>query len=245
MLLCNRKEMEEKIKTILIDDEPLARQELRYMLGSYPEIDVIAEADNVDTAIEKIKLYQPHLIFLDVNMPEKTGFDLLAELDTAPIVIFLTAYDQFAIKAFEENALDYLLKPTKTVRLNKALEKVKEELLKRNNLYYLLHQQLFLKDGDKCFFVKLKDIYLLESRANYTVFYFNNTNCTVHRTMKQVEEALPVDIFFRANRQQIIGMQHITNVENHYKGGLTVTVKNKKIEVSQRSGVEFKAKRGI
>jgi two-component system, LytTR family, response regulator len=233
------------VKTILIDDELLARQELRFMLSEFPAISIEAEADNVDDALLKIERYKPDLIFLDINMPEKNGFELLQQLADVPIVVFVTAYDQYAIKAFEENALDYILKPTRRERLAQALERVGEEIAKRNNLFHLLNRQIFLKDGSKCYFIKLKDIHLVESMGNYTRFYFDNKICSVHRTMKQVEDGLPPAIFFRANRQQIINLQHVASVKTHYKGGLTVVVKKRTVEISQRNGVEFKKMTGL
>ena len=117
-----------KIRTIIIDDEKLARQELRYQLKDFSNIEIIDEAENVDEALSKIAELKPDLIFLDISMPEKNGFDLLEELDQAPAVIFITAHDQFAIKAFESNALDYILKPIRAERLQLAIQKVEEEV---------------------------------------------------------------------------------------------------------------------
>ena len=110
------------IKSIIIDDERLARNELKKLLQEHPEINVIEEAVNAKDGIAKIEMYNPDLIFLDIQMPDKTGFDLLAELERAPRVIFTTAYDEYAFKAFEVNALDYLLKPIEPKRLNDAIQ---------------------------------------------------------------------------------------------------------------------------
>ena len=117
------------IKAIIIDDERLARNELKKLLQDHADIEVIEEAANVDDGIEKIETLNPDLIFLDIQMPGKTGFDLLAEVEKAPRVIFTTAYDEYAIKAFEVNALDYLLKPIEPKRLADAIQKLQAEIL--------------------------------------------------------------------------------------------------------------------
>ena len=146
-----------KIRTIIIDDEKLARQELRYQLKDFSNIEIIDEAENVDEALSKIAELKPDLIFLDISMPEKNGFDLLEELDQAPAVIFITAHDQFAIKAFESNALDYILKPIRAERLQLAIQKVEEDIEARKNKErgeLNSNSQVFIKDGEKCYFVK-------------------------------------------------------------------------------------------
>src|SRR5437764_8925027 len=114
------------MKAIIIDDERLARTELRKLLQEFPEIEIVDEASNAEEGIQKIDNHNPDLVFLDIQMPGKTGFDMLSELDHAPQVIFTTAYDEYALKAFEVNALDYLLKPVEPRRLSDALEKLKK-----------------------------------------------------------------------------------------------------------------------
>ena len=117
--------MNNSISALIVDDERLARRELRYLLSSFPEIEILGEARNVTDALEKIQLYQPQLLFLDVNMPRRNGFELLDQLKSVPRVIFITAYDKYAVEAFEKNALDYVMKPVKAERLSKAIEKVR------------------------------------------------------------------------------------------------------------------------
>ena len=158
-------------KALIIDDERLARSELRKLLKEYPEIEVVDEAGNVNEGIDKIDQHHPHIIFLDIQMPGKTGFDLLQELDRVPHVIFTSAYDEYALKAFEVNALDYLLKPVEPRRLADAIHKLNEITLKENssaseytNSEKLSeNDQVFVKDGEKCWFVKLGEIRLFES----------------------------------------------------------------------------------
>ena len=163
------------IKAIIIDDERLARNELKKLLQNHSEIEVIEEAANVDEGLEKIEQFNPELIFLDIQMPGKTGFDLLAEAEKTPKVIFTTAYDEYAIKAFEVNALDYLLKPIEPKRLADAIIKLQDELFKeRAGMGGILNRgpltendQVFVKDGERCWFVKLGEIRLFESVGNY------------------------------------------------------------------------------
>ena len=162
-------------KAIIIDDERLARNELKKLLSEYPEIEVVAEAANAAEGIQKIEEMHPDLIFLDIQMPGKTGFEMLAELDRAPHVIFTTAYDEYALRAFEVNALDYLLKPVEPKRLSDAIhklehveEKESEETEQPQTARGPLgeYDQVFVKDGERCWFVKLTDIRLFESVGN-------------------------------------------------------------------------------
>src|SRR3989338_7105213 len=169
-------------RTIIIDDERLAREELKSILTEYTEIVVIDEAQNGDEGIEKIKKLKPDLIFLDVSMPGMTGFDMLKKIEEIPHVIFVTAYDEFAIKAFEVNALDYLLKPIDNNRLSEALEKLRQKEdqdfesssaneLERKDRRLTITDRVFIKDGEKCYFVQLEDVRMLESDGNYVKVY--------------------------------------------------------------------------
>ncbi|MDQ3393353.1 MAG: response regulator transcription factor, partial [Bacteroidota bacterium] len=174
---------------LIIDDERLARKELISLLAEYDEIEIIGEAVNVDDAYEKINQLKPDLIFLDIQMPGKTGFDLLVMLETVPKVIFTTAYDEYALKAFEVNALDYLLKPIHLDRLKDCIKKIgKEEktaepdpVLSRSKKLGS-NDQVFVKDGDKCWFVRLSEIRLFESEGNYIKVYFENYKPMIHKS---------------------------------------------------------------
>src|SRR3954469_16558661 len=154
------------IKTLIIDDERLARNELRKLLSEFPDIEIIDEATNVDEGVEKIDMLNPDLVFLDIQMPGKTGFDLLQEVEKAPRVIFTTAYDEYALKAFEVNAFDYLLKPVEPKRLGDAIQKLNYEMSREragepgafNRGPLTEHDQVFVKDGERCWFVKLSEI---------------------------------------------------------------------------------------
>jgi two-component system, LytTR family, response regulator len=234
------------LKAIIVDDERLARAELNKLLKEHPEIEVIAEASNVDEALEKIDELNPDLIFLDIQMPGKTGFDLLTELNKIPHVIFTTAYDEYALKAFEVNALDYLLKPIETNRLAEAIHKLKvveekEEQLSNARTILSDKDQVFVKDGEKCWFVKLGEIRLFESVGNYARVFFGTNKPLILKSLNALEERLDTKTFFRANRKHIINLTMIERVEPYFNGGLLLELKGgDKIEVSRRQTVKFK-----
>jgi two-component system LytT family response regulator len=231
-----------QIKAIIIDDERLARNELKKMLQEFPDILVVDEAANVQEGIEKIELQNPDLIFLDIQMPGKTGFDLLAELEKAPRVVFTTAYDEYALKAFEVNALDYLLKPIEPKRLADAVQKVQYEISKENaGLNGMFNRgplgdndQVFVKDGERCWFVKLGEIRLFESVGNYAKVFFGTNKPLILKSLNALEERLDERLFFRANRKHIINLRWIEKIEPYFNGGLLVDLKGgEKIEVSR------------
>ncbi|MFZ9588181.1 MAG: LytR/AlgR family response regulator transcription factor [Chitinophagaceae bacterium] len=239
-----------KKTAIIIDDERLARNELKKLLTEYPEVEVIGEAANVDEAIKLIEELMPDLIFLDIQMPAKTGFDLLAELDTVPSVIFTTAHDEYALKAFEVNALDYLLKPIDPKRLSDAIQKVvlleeREEAANENRTesrsFLSDNDQVFVKDGEKCWFVKLSEIRLFESVGNYARVFFGTNKPLILKSLNSLEERLDPKTFFRANRKHIVNLRMIEKVEPFFNGGLLLEIKGgEKIEVSRRQAVRFK-----
>jgi len=234
------------LKVILIDDERLARSELKRLLQEFPDVEIIGEAANADEAIEKIEALNPDLIFLDIQMPGKTGFDLLTQLEKAPHVIFVTAYDEYALKAFDVNALDYLMKPVEPKRLADALLKVKqkdeEEMLSYNNRGVLgEHDQVFVKDGERCWFVKLSDVRLFESVGNYAKVFFGTNKPLILKSLNALEERLDEKVFFRANRKHIINLRKIEKIEPYFNGGLLLDlIGGEKIEVSRRQAVKFK-----
>lgn len=238
------------IKAIIIDDERLARNELKKLLADFPEIEVVAEAANANEGMEKIDNLAPELIFLDIQMPGKTGFDMLAEMDRTPNVIFTTAYDEYALKAFEVNALDYLLKPIEPKRLADAIQKLQNheerddhtgQPLNYNRSVLQENDQVFVKDGERCWFVKLMDIRLFESVGNYAKVYFGANKPLILKSLNALEERLDEKIFFRANRKHIINLRLIEKVEPYFNGGLLLELKGgEKIEVSRRQTVKFK-----
>ena len=237
------------MKAIIIDDERLARTELKKLLQEFPEVEIIDEAANADEGISKIESQQPDLIFLDIQMPGKTGFEMLSALEKTPQVIFTTAYDEFAIKAFEVNALDYLLKPIEPKRLGDAIQKlhlseVKENLTDGefiNNSLLTETDQVFVKDGEKCWFVKLGEIRLFESVGNYAKVFFSTNKPLILKSLNALEERLDEKSFFRANRKHIVNLRMIDKIEPYFNGGLLLELKGgEKIEVSRRQTVKFK-----
>lgn len=239
------------MRALVIDDERLARKELIHLLNQLETVEVVGEAVNVDDAKEKIEQLQPDVIFLDIQMPEKTGFDLLEELDHVPHVIFTTAYDEYALKAFQVNALDYLLKPIEPKRLedavNKLLGKI-DEISKRDEEGTLasqkkltLEDQVFVKDGDRCWFVRLSNVRLFESDGNYIKVYFDNFKPMIHKSLNALDERLDEKSFFRASRKHIINLGWVEGIEPWFNGGLVVTLKGgDRIEVSRRQAARFK-----
>jgi len=233
------------IKVIIVEDSRLARNELKELIKNHPELEVIAEAENVDTAYELITQHQPQLIFLDINMPEKDGFALLEMLEDVPAVVFTTAFDEYAIKSFEYNALDYLLKPINQKRFADAVEKVKDKVTAEQNTatieYLNENSQIFIKDGEKCWLVKIGDIHLFEIVGNYTRVYFKDCKPLIYKSLNQIEERLPHTLFFRANRQQIVNLQYIKSVDNWFNGKLKATLlSGAEVEISRRQSALFK-----
>lgn len=239
------------MRTIIIDDERLARSELNKMLRSFPGIDVVDEASNAEEAIDKIASHQPELIFLDIQMPGKTGFEMLTELEWVPKVIFTTAFDEYALKAFEVNALDYLLKPIDQKRLEAAIKKIavtdsrdqKQEETYSNNEMLTENSQVFVKDGDRCWFIKLNEVRLFESVGNYAKVFFGLHKPLILKSLNALEERLDPKTFFRANRKHIINLQMVEKIEAYFNNGLLVELKGgEKIEISRRQTVKFKEK---
>jgi two-component system LytT family response regulator len=232
------------IKVIIVEDSRLARNELKELIKQHPELEVIAEAENLDKAYELITQLHPQLLFLDINMPEKDGFTLLEMLEDVPAVVFTTAFDEYAIKSFEYNALDYLLKPINKQRFANAVEKAKEKIKVEEaaTLQYLNeNSQIFIKDGEKCWLVKVADIYLFEIVGNYTRVYFKDCKPLIYKSLNQIEERLPHNLFFRANRQQIVNLQYIKNVDNWFNGKLKATLlSGAEVEISRRQSALFK-----
>ncbi len=239
------------MKTLIVDDERLARNELKRLLEPFSRIEIVGEATNADEAIPMIEDLQPELLFLDIQMPGRNGFELLSAIEgKLPEVIFTTAYDEYAIKAFEFNALDYLLKPIDQDRLRDAINRLEENQVVADPMQVIndragkvLHEtdQVFVKDGEKCWFVKLGKIRLFESMGNYVRLHFDDQKPLVLKSLNNLEERLDSNTFFRANRKHIINLQWIEKIEPWFSGGLLVTLQGgDKIEISRRQAIRFK-----
>ncbi len=230
--------MRDKIRYIIIDDERLARAEMKLMMQKFTDFVLVGEAGNVSEAEKLIIQLRPSLIFLDIQMPEKSGFDLLSDLDQIPAVIFTTAFEQYAVKAFDLNALDYLLKPIRQERLQKAIEKIKASHDDK-----ITSDHLLIKEGEKIHFLKTATIYLIESIGNYVRIYFDNEKVFFKRSLNQLEKILDANLFFRVNRSRIINVSFIQKMEQLPKGRLALTLKNGEILIaSNRQSAAFKSK---
>jgi two-component system LytT family response regulator len=234
------------MKALIVDDERRARNEMRRLLIAHPWIKVIGEASTVQEALEQIESNDPDLLFLDIQMPQRDGFQLVQELHSPPPkIIFTTAYDEFAIRAFEVNAFDYLLKPIAPDRLKMALARLEEEAAPSEapELPLRENDRVFMRDGDKCWFVSVHSIRLLESEGDYTRVYFNDQRPLISRTVSSLEQRLPEDLFFRANRRQILNLGFIASVSPWFSSGLKVKLRGgEEIEVSRRSAKAFRQK---
>jgi two-component system LytT family response regulator len=234
------------MRAIVIDDSRLARNELKRLLKELDTIQVIGEAVDAIEAKEKIEQEKPDLIFLDIQMPGKNGFELLEDLEFVPDVIFTTAYDEYALKAFEYNALDYLQKPVQIDRLAGAISKVaeKKEKLKQkegDENYMTANEQVFVKDGERCWFVQLGEIRLFEVDGNYTKVLFEEHKPMIPRTLNYLETRLDPKTFFRANRQQIINLKWVEKIEPWFSGSIKIFMKGgHEVDVSRRQTQRFK-----
>ena len=240
------------MRAIIVDDERLARNELKRLLENFPSIEVIGEASNTDEASQLIEELQPDVAFLDIQMPGKTGFEWLEEWDGfLPEIIFTTAFDEYALKAFEVNALDYVLKPIELARLSQSIQKLESRFKrtvsaeKTTTASHVLggNDQIFVKDGEKCWFVRLDRVRLCESMGNYVRLFFDDQKPLVLKSLNSLEERLDPKLFFRCNRKHIVNLNFIDKIEPWFSGGLQVTLKGEKaekIEISRRQSIRFK-----
>lgn len=242
------------MKALLIDDERLARNELRRLLAAHPDIEIVGEAVDVEDAAQRVAELKPALLFLDVQMPGADGFSLLERLEPPlPAVIFTTAYDEFAVKAFEFNALDYLLKPVDPNRLVAALERLRAREVAPAGpggplpvSRLTLEDKVFVREGDRCWFVPVKNIRLLESEGNYTRLHFDEHKPQLFRSLTAMEERLDPRHFFRANRKQVINLTWVEGIEPWFSGGLLVKLKGGgKVELSRRQAQDFRERMSL
>lgn len=215
------------------------------LLEEHPSIEIAGEAANADEAEQMITELNPDLLFLDIQMPGRTGFQLLESLDSSPLVVFTTAYDEFALKAFEVNALDYLLKPITPERLGEAVHKVQEKDRLRSgkprDKKLGLEDQVFVKDGERCWFVSLAQVRMFESDGNYIKVYFDSHRPMIHKSLNALDEKLDERAFFRASRKHIVNLSWVEGIEPWFNGGLMVRLRGgDKVEVSRRQAARFK-----
>lgn len=249
-----------RIKVLVIDDERLAREELKRHLQQHADFELVGEAADADEAVQRITELQPDLLLLDIQMPGKSGFELLESLDTIPAVIFTTAFDAYAVKAFEINALDYLVKPIRDERFAMAVNRVKEQVAREHEEQdtrgqgtreqgeqdtRVGMQHLFVKEGDRYYMIKTDEISLIESAGNYAKIYFNQQKVLIKKSLNQLEQTLDAAVFFRISRQEIINTGFISQMQALPNGQLTVLLKNgKRLTVSNRQSARLKNKYG-
>ena len=231
------------MKAIVVEDSRIAREGLIEMLSSFTEIEVIGQAEHPAPALELIRDKRPDVIFLDIHMPGETGFDLLEKLDYEPRIIFTTAYSEYAIKSFDYHTIDYLLKPIRRDRLAIAIAKlaISGEDATESKPKLAMNHKIFIKDEDKCYLVSLDSVLYFESCKNHVRVFFDNTSAFVKKSLTQIEERLPSEFFFRANRQYIVNLQSIRRIEEAISDGYLITMSDEKtIEISRRQAVDLK-----
>lgn len=233
-----------KKKVFLLDDEFLALEELKVLIKPFEDLELVGSTVRVDEAIKLCNELVPDLIILDINMPGKNGFEFLEELEEVNEVIFVTAYDQFAIKAFEVNALDYLLKPLNPHRLAEAIDRFLSKNHKKDSLEsdrLSSDKKIFVKDGEHCHFVPLTSIFLLESVGNYVRVHYEDQKPLLHKSLSYLESKLPESLFFRGNRQSMFNLNFIKRIEPYFNSTLLIELKSgHKIDLSQRQSVKFR-----
>jgi len=236
------------MKALIVDDEPLARRELRRLLAAHRSIHIVGEAGDIDEAHERIESLAPEVVFLDIQMPGGTGFDLLAQLDWAPRIIFTTAYDRHAVKAFDVNALDYLLKPIEPERLAAALDKLQATPLAARRAAHQDSplQQLFVRDGPRCWFIPLRDVSVFSAEGNYVRMQWGQERPLLGRSLSALESKLDPQRFFRANRRQIINLESIRSVDLGVGGRLHVQLNDgREIQISRRQARQFRERTSV
>lgn len=233
------------LRVLIVDDTRLARQELRTLLAGLPDVECIGEADDVPAAQQAIAKLRPDLVLLDIQMPSGTGFDVLDGLDSAPMVVFTTAYDHYAVRAFEANALDYLVKPVIPERLAAAIARARTRQASNATEAPrdLLgpEDQVFLRDGERCWFVALHEISRIVVDGNYARVWFRNEKAMLARSLSALEARLDPAMFFRANRNTLVNLRMVKNIDLAVGDGYDLTLKDGSVvEVSRRQARELR-----
>jgi two-component system LytT family response regulator len=236
------------VNLLIVDDERLARAELRRLLRDFPAVEIVGEARSVEDAVEQATQLEPDVILLDIEMPGGTGFDVLERLERVPLVVFTTAYDAHAVKAFEVAALDYLLKPVDARRLREALDRAAVRLggaagdTKEPRPKFL--ERMLVRDGSLCLMVDFRDVLLLESEGNYTRLHLSQLSQTplLARSLHHLEERLDPAVFFRANRRELVSLKHVERIEPHRESaGIVLHLRGGRlVELSRRQAQRFR-----
>ena len=234
------------VRVLIVDDARLAREELRHLLAAHPQVQIVAEADDVPAARGLITSLQPDLVLLDIQLPSGSGFDVLDGLAPAPAVVFTTAYDQYAVQAFAANALDYLLKPVQPAHLARALERV-QAAGTRSPAVPMAEERLdpdarvFLREGERCCFVDVRRIARVVVDGNYARVWFDGQSLLLARSLAALESRLPEGLFFRANRNTLVNLTLVRGVELGIGEGYELRLADgSTVEVSRRQARELR-----
>lgn len=239
------------LRVLIVDDARLARQELHTLLSALPWVQCVGEADDVPAAREAIAALAPDLVLLDVQMPSGSGFDVLEGLETVPAVVFVTAYDTYAVRAFQTNALDYLVKPVEAPRLLEALERARERNAGASGAPALrstlaAQDQVFVREGERCWFVAVSEIRRLVVDGNYTRLWFRDQNALLTRSLSALEARLPQELFFRANRNTLVNLRRIRGIVPSIGDGYDLTLEDgSEVEVSRRQARELRERMAL
>ncbi|GAA0543907.1 two-component system LytT family response regulator [Rhizomicrobium palustre] len=229
---------------LIVDDERIARNELEYLLRDHPQIDIVGQAASVDEAVERIQASRPELIFLDVQMSGASGFELFERIPVEAWVVFVTAYEEFALRAFEVNALDYLTKPVRPQRLAAALDRFLHRIrLEAPAVGLKMSDSILLTVGRQARFVKIATIDYIHAEGDYTrVVVDGGSIGIVLKSMKEWEQELPPDSFYRIQRSAIVNCEHVERLEKHESGGFAVYLRNIEapLLMSRRSARQFR-----
>ena len=227
------------MRALIVDDERLARQELRRLLAEHGDVDVAGEARSADEAEDLLERFEPELLFLDIQMPGRSGLEMLEQFANPPQTILTTAFDRYAVRGFELNAVDYLLKPIAPERLAEALRRVRQRIMTRaterekaENAAPL--EQVFVRDGERCWLVRMEEIALLRSEGNYTRVVFAGNQPLIPRSLAQIEPRLDGKVFFRANRGEIINLRRVTAITPEGDGYSVALREGPSVTVSRR-----------
>jgi len=238
------------MNTLLVDDERLARQELRRLLADHADITIVGEAVNADDAVTRLEDSSIDLVFLDIQMPGGSGFDVLERLERVPLVVFTTAFDEYAVRAFEVNAFDYLMKPVRPERLAAVIEKARSTLTAsrdgRSDRPRSSTERVFLRDGERCWIVQWAEIVLFEVEGNYARAYFGTNRPLIRVSLNALEAKLDPAVFFRASRQHIVNLRFIESVETAPDDSYVIHLKNKsEVPVSRRQSRQLRESLGL
>ena len=237
------------MNALLVDDERLARQELRRLLAAHADVTIVGEAVNADDAVAQLADPSIEVVFLDIQMPGGSGFDVLERLDRVPLVVFTTAFDEYAVRAFEVNAFDYLMKPVRSERLASVLDKARSTLTAARDTRPERRsstERVFLRDGERCWIVQWAEIVLFEVEGNYARAYFGGNRPLIRASLNALEAKLDPALFFRASRQHIVNLRFIESVETAPDDTYIIHLKNKsEVPVSRRQSRQLRENLGL